>query len=413
MKILVITQYYWPETFHINEVTKGLMDLGHEVTVLTGLPNYPQGHFFSGYGLFGPFRENRNGIRILRVPILPRGRRSGLRLALNYFSFAFNASLLLPFLALGRPDVVLIYQASPVTAAIPALVLRCLKHVPSVLWVQDLWPESLTATGAVSSPTILSWVERLVRFIYLHSDLILVKSRGFETQIRRIAGSAPTVRYFPDWAGPADAYIEEHTPFPSLPRGFRVMFAGNIGVAQDFGTILSAAERLRSYEDIHWLIVGDGSQRTWVEERIRLGRLQSVHLLGQFPAEMMPRFFSEADVLLVTLRNDDAFALTVPGKLRTYLASGKPIVAALPGEGAELVRGAGAGIVCLPGDPDSLAASVLTMYEMPVGKRAAMGSRGRAFYRENYDRKTLLTRLERWLVEVAHGTSDGSAAAAG
>ncbi|MDE2118963.1 MAG: glycosyltransferase family 4 protein, partial [Betaproteobacteria bacterium] len=187
----------------------------------------------------------------------------------------------------------------------------------------------------------------------------------------------------------------------ALPQGFRVMFAGNIGAAQDFGMILAAAEKLRPYADIQWLILGDGRMLPWVKEQIEMRGLGgTVHLLGQHPVESMPGYFALADAMLVTLRREPVFALTVPSKIQSYLACGKPIIAALDGEGARIVREASAGIAVPAEDSEGLASAVLEMYRMTEAERQAMGGRGLQYFRENFEREMLLGRMDGWLEEL-------------
>src|SRR5690349_8507872 len=179
MKILIVSQYFWPESFRINDLALGLKERGHNVTVLTGMPNYPSGRLFSGYAMFSPTKEIFEGIPILRVPLIPRGSKGRWRLALNYISFALCASLLAPLRCKGPFDIIFVFEPSPVTVGIPALVLKKLMQAPIVFWVQDLWPESLSATGAVKSQRVLQWVANLVGYIYRRCDCILVQSEGF------------------------------------------------------------------------------------------------------------------------------------------------------------------------------------------------------------------------------------------
>jgi glycosyltransferase involved in cell wall biosynthesis len=189
-----------------------------------------------------------------------------------------------------------------------------------------------------------------------------------------------------------------------MPAGFRIMFAGNIGAAQDFATILGAAEELRNYSDIHWIILGDGRMRPWVESEVyQRGLTGTVHLLGRYPAEAMPRFFSLADVLLVTLKREPIFSLTIPSKVQAYLACAKPIIAGLDGEGARVIEEAGTGIACPAEDPGALSAAVLTMYSMSETEREAMGLRGRDYFEKQFERTMLLDRLEKWMKEVLEG----------
>ena len=404
LHILIITQYFWPENFRINDLALGLLERGHRVTVLTGIPNYPDGRFFSGYGFFENVHHDYHDVKVIRVPLVPRGKGGGLRLALNYLSFALCASILAPFLCRGKFDLLFVYEPSPVTVGLPALVLKKLKSIPVMFWVQDLWPETLSAIEAVRSERMLKIVERLVLFIYRGCDWILVQSRAFLAPIERLGVDPSRMVYFPNSAEELyqPVIVEPEDPVNiSMPAGFRIMFAGNIGAAQDFGTILDAAEQLRDYPDIHWVIIGDGRMRQWVEEQIReRGLTETVHVLGRHPAEAMPHYFSLADVLLVTLRKEPIFALTIPSKVQSYLACAKPVIAALDGEGALVIAEARAGLACPAGDPKALADAVLAMYHMPETERQVMGLRGRSYFEKHFARTILLDRLEGWMQEL-------------
>lgn len=405
MRILVVSQYFWPENFRINDLVAGLTERGHEVTVLTGIPNYPDGRVFAGYGYLRKLRQEYHGAKVMRVPLIPRGRGGGARLALNYLSFAFCASALAPFLCRGKFDVIFVFEPSPITVGLPAMVLKRLKSIPILFWVQDLWPESLSATGSVRSEWLLRIVRHLVRFIYRGCDRILVTSRAYFGPIQKLGVEPNCLRFFPQSVETLyqPVGLEPDTPERAfLPAGFRVMFAGNVGAAQSFETILEAAEKTSEYNDIQWIIIGDGRRRGWVEaevERRNLGA--TVHLVGKHPVDAMPSFFSLADVLLVTLKKEPIFALTIPGKVQSYLACAKPIVAALDGEGSELVREAGAGLTCPAEDADALAEAVLTMYRMPEERREAMGQSGIRYHEANFARDMLIDRLEGWMREVS------------
>jgi len=407
MNVLLVTQYFWPENFRINDLAQGLRNRGHQVTVYTGKPNYPGGRFFPGYGLFERGNDAFGGVRVIRVPLIPRGSGSGFRLALNYLSFAFCASMMAPFRVYGDFDVILVYEPSPVTVGLPALVLKGIKGIPLLFWVQDLWPESLIAADAVRARWILAGIERLVRFIYRRCDRILVQSKAFAPEIQRYGIARERITFFPNSAEAIYQPLNVEPDAPErthLPPGFRVMCAGNIGAAQDFGTILGAADRLRDQAEIQWVIIGDGRSRSWVEAEIeRRGLGRSVHLLGRHPVESMPRFFALADAMLVTLRRDPILAMTLPSRVQSYLACGRPIVAALDGEGERIIREAGAGIVAGSGNPDRLAEAVLEIYRMSETDRRAMGERGRQYFTQHFERELLLTRLEGWMSELAHG----------
>ena len=345
MRILIVSQYFWPEDFRINEVAKTLLDKGVEVEVLTGKPNYPQGEMFSGYRAWGCQQQNHQGISINRIPLLARGK-GAFRLALNYLSFVVSGLLLAPWLLRDKKfDVIFVYGTSPILQAIPAIFLGWLKGCPMVLNVQDLWPESISATGYVKNRTALNLVERVVHYIYRHSDLLLVQSRAFERAVSALALGTP-VMYYPNSVDASFA-VRTTSAVPDiagLGNGFSVMFAGNIGTAQAVGVIVEAAALLHEYSDISFVILGDGSAREGMLAEVKQRGLSNIHLPGRFPVETMPGFMQKASVLLVTLTDQPIFALTVPNKVQAYMAAGRPIIACLNGESAGLVVEAGAGL---------------------------------------------------------------------
>jgi len=398
VKILIVSQYFWPETFCISELAASLKERGHEVEVLTGVPNYPSGRRFEGYGRFGQKEQIYRNIKIHRVPLITRGRGRTIRLVLNYLSFVVSACLLGPWLCRDRYDVIFVYEPSPVTVCLPALLLKWLRKIPVIFWVQDLWPESISATGAINSAFILNLVSRLVRFIYSRCDRILVQSEAFRAPIERLGADPRKIEYYPNNAEALyvptvlDAEAPERMEFP---KGFCVMFAGNIGAAQDFETILAAAELLKGHRGIHWVIVGDGRQFAWVKAEVQRRVLEeTVHLLGRRQPSVMPRYFALADVMLVTLRKDPIFALTIPAKIQAYLACGKPVLAGIDGEGARIVNAAQAGLTCPAEQPEVLANCVLEFYRMDPAERQAMGINGRAYCERHFNPHLLIERLE-------------------
>lgn len=407
MKILIVTQYFWPENFRINDLVLGLQERGNQITVLTGIPNYPAGRLFPGYRYFNKMRDNFNGIDLIRVPLIPRGTGSGIRLALNFLSFAACASTLGPLLCKGRFDVILVYEPSPISICLPGIILKKCKAAPLMFWMQDLWPESLSATGAIRSKVILKMVEMVVRLIYMGCDRILAQSKAFYDSIIQLGGKAERIYYYPNSAESLYQPVTVEMDAPErvlLPDGFRVTFAGNIGAAQDFETILATAEELKSYHDIHLVIIGDGRMFQWVQKQVRMrGLKDTVHLLGRHPVATMPRYFALSDALLVTLRKEAIFALTIPSKVQSYLACAKPIVAALDGEGAKIIDEAGAGVTCPAENPTALADAILKLYRMSEENREEMGQQGRSYFKKNFEREMLLDRLEGWMREiVAH-----------
>lgn len=398
MKVLICTQYFWPETFRINDVVKTLSEKGVEVEVLTGKPNYPHGEIFSGYRAWGCQRETHQGININRVPLIARGD-GGWRLALNYLSFILSALLLAPWMLRKKKfDVIFVYAPSPILQAIPAIFLGWLKECPVVLWVQDLWPESLSATGHIRNRAALKLVELVVSYIYRHADLLLVQSRAFEAPIRALA-SGTIIMYYPQSVDGAFAAPAKYEPPPveGLGEGFSVMFAGNIGSAQAVAVIVEAASLLREYADIHFVVLGDGSSREWMLKEVRQRGLDNLHLPGRFPVETMPGFMQKASALLVTLADQPIFAATVPARVQAYLAAGRPIIACLNGEGARLVVEAGAGLATPAENPIALADSILRLYRQSPAERERMGDNGRKYYREHFDHDRLVDQLIEYL----------------
>lgn len=406
MRILVVSQYFWPENFRVNDLVAELVRRGHELTVLTGQPNYPGGVIFPEFKARPEAYNHYEGANVVRVGLLPRGQ-GGLRLMLNYLSFVLSASILGTWRLRGRPfDAIFVFEPSPITVGIPAIVLKWLKRAPIAFWVLDLWPQSLEAVGAVRSKLVLSLVDRLVRFIYWQCDVVLAQSKSFMEAIGRQIDDASRVVYFPSWA-------EQTPPNPSLPAPevperpdlFNIVFTGNVGEAQDFGSVLDAAEELRN-EPVRWIIVGDGRKSAWLADEVgRRGLGDQVIMPGRFGLDRMTSFFRHADALLVTLRDEPIFALTIPGKVQTYLAAGIPILAMLNGEGAQVIADSGAGLTAPAGDSGGLATAVRSMMALDLGERTSMGLRGPACLRNHFDRGTLISKLETLLADLVRITS--------
>ncbi|HEB56706.1 MAG TPA: glycosyltransferase WbuB [Gammaproteobacteria bacterium] len=402
MKILIVSQYFWPENFRVNDLAIELQSRGHEVTVLTGKPNYPDGVIFPDYRDKPEKYLNYNGVKVFRVPLLPRGVGS-VRLFLNYLSFVFSASILGPVKLSGRKfDRIFVFEPSPITVGLPAIVLKYFKKAPILFWVLDLWPETLSAINVVKSKIVLKYVGVLVSFVYKNSDLLLAQSRSFIGSMKNYCDSAEKIRYFPSWA--EDIFFEDDIrPAKEVPvtesSMFSIMFAGNIGDAQDFSSILDAAELLKVHTNIRWLIVGDGRLAEWVKQEIQTRGLdKNFIMLGRHSLERMPSFYAVADALLVSLKDETIFSMTIPGKVQSYLASGKPIVAMLNGEGARVIQEAGAGYVCNAGDGQGLSEIILEMASNSDEERSQMGKSGRKYYKEEFDKNVLIDRLESWLL---------------
>lgn len=395
MKVMLVSQYFYPEQFKCNDVAFELVKRGYEVTVATGIPNYPDGKFFNGYGIFKRRKEKINGVNVIRIPLIPRGKGRGIEIAANGFSWALIASVWAFFHALrNKYDYVLVHESSPVTQAFPATIIKRMQRIPFYFWVLDLWPESLTSAGGVTNKYVLGFFTSMVRFLYKQSDKILISSKGFKHSICAKGNFADKMVYFPNWA--EDIIGTELSPYeiPQLPDGFKVMFAGNIGEAQDFEHILAAAHKLKDNKDIKWIILGSGRKKEWVINYIKENGLQdTVYLMGSYPVDAMPAFFSKADVMLVSLKDELIFNLTVPAKLQAYMAAGKPVVAMLNGDAAQLVDEAKCGLASSAGNSNGLAHNILQLKDMNKDELALLGMNGRNFYKKYFDKTRCIDHL--------------------
>lgn len=386
MRVLLITNHFYPEEFRCNDLAFGLAKKGHKVTVLSAIPDYPKGKYHKGYGIFRKRIEIINNVKIYRSFIIARGSGGAIRLALNYGSSfiaqCFDALLLGLF---GRFDYVLVHETSPVMVGVPGVIASKLKRVPMDFWVLDLWPESLQDAGGISHPAILGFFSKLTSWIYKHSRHILMSSRGFKDSILEKGNFENKLVYFPNWADCSLNSISHDVSLPPLPNGFRLMFAGNIGEAQDMDNLMKVANLLGEEKDIHFCIVGDGRKRQYVEDYIKQHALEeTVHLLGRYPIDAMPLFFDKADVLLVTLKDSLIFNLTVPAKVQAYMNAGKPIIAMMNGEGPSLIAEARCGYSVPSGDAVAMAELIKRMRALDSEQLTKLGESGKVYCKSHF-----------------------------
>lgn len=396
MRILLITNHFFPEEFRCNDLAFELRRRGYKVTVLTAIPDYPKGMFHKGYGLFRKRIETVNGVIVYRSFIIPRGKGGGLRLMLNYGSSLVAQCWDAFWMGLfGRYDYVLVHETSPVMVGVPGAIVAKMMRIPMDFWVLDLWPESLQDAGGINNPKILGFFKRLTTWIYKYSSHILMSSRGFKDSICEKGDFEKKLVYFPNWA---DVALTEDSSYelPIMPDGFRVMFAGNIGEAQDMDHLMEAALELKEEKDIHFCIVGDGRKRPWVEEYIKENRLETtVHLLGRHPIEAMPAFFDIADVMLVTLKDSRIFNRTAPAKIQAYMNAGKPLAAMMNGEGPSVIADAQCGLSVAAGDYKAYAELIKKMRDMDRCELSKMGASGKQYCSENFSFEKSVETIER------------------
>jgi glycosyltransferase involved in cell wall biosynthesis len=413
MNVLVLSQYFWPESFRINEFVASLRAAGCTISVLTGQPNYPDGRVLPGYSAGRIMREQHaGGYMIYRVPVVTRGRASALRLAANYGSFVLSAGLFGSWQLRGQKfDAIFVYAPSPILQAIPGVWLKRLKKAALVVWVQDLWPQSLEVTGFVKNRFLLGAVASLVRWIYRQCDLLLAQSLPFVASVSKMAGGT-AVEYFPNPGEAAFLESAEQASSLVLEPGFNVVFAGNLGTLQALGTLLDAAHLLREHRDVRLVLIGSGSRGAWLREQIECRGLNNVLLPGRFSPQAMPGILMQASALLVSLVRSPATSQTVPTKIQSYLAAGRPIIASLDGEGARIVSQANAGLACPAEDAAALAKAVLTLKSMTPEELRRMGESGRKFYKTHFDSdvlaRHLMQRLRRLTTHCPTGHLDQS-----
>jgi len=399
VKILVVTQYFWPESFIINDLVKILSAQGHEVVVATGKPNYPDGCVFQGYQASGLQQEIFcGGVEVVRVPLRPRGAGGARNLLLNYASFVLSGLWYFPKLLKGRKfESILMFAPSPITSAIPAIFLKWRKKSHLAIWVQDLWPDSLSATGFLHHSWLLKMVGWLVQCIYACADTVLIQSKAFQVPVTRYA-SADKVIYYPNSFDMAQMSGDGEDAIPDnlanlLESHFCLVFAGNIGKGQAIETLVEAAAYLKDLPDFRLVLVGSGSMLGWVRERQVAEGLDNMVLPGRFPMDVMSQIYRRAAGLVVTLKNEEIFTYTIPSKVQAYLAAGKPIIAALNGEGARVVSEASAGLICPAEDAKALACTVRTLYAMTAIERDRMGAAGRAYFLAHFEMHRQAQRL--------------------
>lgn len=394
MKILIISQYFFPEDFKVNDIAFDFVKRGHDVTVFTAKPNYPQGKFYDGYSFFSRKSEIINGVTVIRIPIFPRLDSSGKFLILNYLSFIFF-SWIFKYRVKGNFDIIFSHLPSPLIAAIPAIWFKRKFNAKLYLWVLDLWPESVQANSSLKGGFVIKQLNKVIKRIYENTDTILVPSNAFkESILEKGISQSKTIKYFPNWA--EDVFvknIEIDATLPDLPAGFNIMFAGNIGDSQDFEAILKAAKRTEN-DQINWILVGDGRKVTWIKTAIAENNLKNVYLLGRFPLKSMPAMFQKADAMLVSLKDEPTFALTIPAKVQAYMASGKIILGMFNGEGQTLINESKVGFAIDAGDFEGLVEIAKKIKQFSETQKSVMEQTSKEFYLKNFEKKYLFDFLE-------------------
>jgi len=385
MRILIISQWFDPEpTFKGLLFARELKMLGHEVEVLTGFPNYPGGRLYDGYRIRTFQREVVDGIPVLRVPLFPSHDSSAKRRLLNYLSFAVTATV--GGLFVRRPDVAYVYHP-PATVGLPAMAMKWFRGVPYVYDVQDLWPDTLSATGMINSRKALAVVGWWMQRVYRASAHVVVLSRGFSTALLNRGVPAERLHVIHNWADEAQIDLRPCSPERATELGFTdkftIVFAGTMGKAQDLGTVLTAAALLLDEPTVRFVMIGGGVEVEELQRQATSRGLTNVVFLPRRPINEIGELLSLADALLVHLKDDPLFEITIPSKTQAYLMAGRPLLMGVRGDAADLVRQAAAGVTFEPGRPEQLEGAVRHLMAMSNADRTSLGVNGAAFYRDN------------------------------
>ena len=394
MRILVISQYFFPENFRINDLIFSLHKRGHYVEVLTGKPNYPNGEYFNGYSWAEPKFEEINGIKVHRSNLLLRKKGGGLRLFFNYLSFVLFASLRL-FKIKGQFDKILIYAPSPITVGVLGVIAAKRFKCKSYLWVHDLWPESVRVAGGISNKFILGLINYMTKIIYRYTDFILVQSPEFKSYIKNQNVPDQKLIYYPYYAEDFYKVVNQQEKYiESFPSGFNLLFAGNIGVAQSFDTIISAFELIKNH-NVNLIVLGDGRDKLRVKALVKKKKLKNkIYFLGSFPAEQMSNYFACCDALLISLKKADIFSYTIPGKLQSYLACGKPIIGSLDGIGNTIIKESISGYCSPAEDYVGLSKIIIKLMNDSDEKKISFSENALSYYEKNFKKESLLLKLE-------------------
>lgn len=396
MKILIVSQYFYPENFRINDLALELRNRGHKITVLTGLPNYPKGEYFDGYSNDRNCDEVWNGIPICRCNLRPR-KTGSINLIRNYISFVVEANKKLKKLENIDFDLIYVFEVSPITVALPAIKLKKKKNIPVIINIQDLWPENIVAVTGMTNPIIIGLVNRMVNYIYRHCDLILTASPSFVSKIKERIKDKDKVRYWPQYST-VNKTDEEVSIYDK--EYFNIVFTGNIGEAQGIDLAIEAAKILKD-KKICWHFVGEGRSKEKLEKLVNeYGINDRVKFHGFHPEKEIPKYLKDADAALLILKPNPVFEMTIPAKLQTYLACGVPILGCVSGEGKRIIEESKAGIVSEDISVDGLVKVCNQFIELPIDLLNEYKERSYCYGKSNFNKNKLISDLEKYMKKI-------------
>lgn len=397
MRILLVTQYFYPEVFKSNDLAFELVKRGHQVDALVGIPNYPEGKYFKGYGIFKKRHEVVNGVNVYRTFQTPRGK-GGWRLPVNYFSFVISGCLrvLFQFAWKKKYDCIIGHEPSPIFQAYPALLLRKLRKTPFYYWIMDLWPDAMKSGGGVKNQKVLDYVDKLVKSIYKRTDKILITSERFREPIAAKGDFRYKIIYFPNWSDDI-LQMDDSYEIPELPGGFKIMIAGNLGKSQNLEAVTEVMLGLKDVPEVKWVFVGGGSRKGWMEEFIKEHGLEDRAVcLGQYPFKAMPAFYKQADAMLVTLRAGfPHLEAVVPARLQSYMSAGRPVLAMIGCGGADIIEESQCGYAVPASDSKALISVIKEKVLTDREGFRKMGGNGREYYNKYFRMDKCIDNLEK------------------
>lgn len=397
MKILVISQYYYPEQFRINDICKELVKRGHRVTVLTGIPNYPEGKFYKGYGLTKKRKDIKDGVDIIRIPIIPRGKNS-IMLILNYISFVISGFFWSKFTR-KKFDKVFIYEVSPMLQALPGVWYAKRKKIDSCIYVMDLWPESIQLVTNINNKMVLKFINKVVNYIYINCKKIFTSSESFIENIHRRGLNKEKLVFWPQYAEefykPLDK--EKYIKDEMKTNDFKIVFAGNIGYAQGLDIIIDTAKILKEKNiKVKFYLIGNGRAKEELIKNVEKNNLQDyIKFVDKQPAEKIPEYYANADMAFITLKKNLISDEVLPAKLQSYFACGVPILGSADGEIKQVIEKSKAGFCVESGNAEKLAEQIEKCIKLTNEELKQMKENSRKFYEENYEKHMLLNKLEK------------------
>lgn len=393
--ILIISQYFYPESFRINDIATEWVKRGYKVTVLTGIPNYPTGKFYEGYSWTKRRKEQWNGIDIIRIPLIARGQ-SSIGMILNYYSFVISGWIWNRVNKLNA-DIVFSFEVSPMTQVKVGCGYSRKHRIPHFLYVQDLWPENVEAITGISNRLIIGPLDRMVDKIYQQVDEIFVTSPSFVDAIvnRRKPVDNNKVHYWPQYY---ESFYKpsEKSEVDVIPDDgrFKIIFTGNIGTAQGLDILPQVALRLRD-ENVVFILVGEGRYLSSFKKIISTNNVQDMFIfIPRVPADYIPKFLSACDVCFVSFAQESIWEKTIPAKLQTYMACGKPIVASASGETKRLIEEANCGVCAKIGDVEELVSAI---NYLRGSRLSELGNNGYLYAKEHFDKDKLLDQMDMFL----------------